>query len=278
MDEAVERAVSFIWDRYNEPLSLADIAGSALLSRFYFARVFRNATGVTPGRFLAAVRIYQAKNLLLSTSMSVTEISFEVGYNSIGSFTNHFTGSVGVSPGRFRRMSRNGGLGFPPRQRDPRIACGAVAGAVSLPDGYGNAQVYVGAFSTPIVQYPPAAAIVVDVPVGRPSCYHLPDVPEGTWFVHAVAVANSIALEPFARQTALAGGHDPVSVTAGAITSAAVRLRHPRPTDPPVLLALPDLKPSLGNLAAVASCAAVTPRPTQAAKADAPARVLTSLR
>lgn len=268
MDEAVERAIGCIWERYSEPLSLAEIAESALLSRFYFARMFRDTTGVTPGRFLAAVRIYQAKNLLLSTSMSVTDISFAVGYNSLGSFTNHFTSSVGISPGRFRRISRNGGFSFPRPERNPLSACGAVAGAVSLPSGYGNARVYVGAFSTPIVQNPPAAAIVVDVPAGRPSCYHLPDVPEGTWFVHAVGVANGIAMEPFAHQTSLIGGHDPVTVTADTITSAAVRLRHTRPTDPPILLALPDLEPSRGNIAAVAGCAAaVTPRPAPAGSA-----------
>lgn len=263
MDNAVERAIGCIWERYSEPLSLAEIAESALLSRFYFARVFRDTTGVTPGRFLAAVRIYQAKKLLLSTSLSVTDISFAVGYNSLGSFTNHFTGSVGVSPGRFRRMSRNGGFSFPRQQRNPRTAHGAVAGAVSLPDGYGNAQVYIGAFSTPIVQNPPGAAIVIDIPAGRPSCYHLPDVPEGTWFVHAIAVASSITPEPFAHQTALVGGHDPVAVNADTVTSAAVRLRHTRSTDPPVLLAIPDLKPRPGDLAAVASCAAVTPRPAR---------------
>src|SRR5487761_1173615 len=110
MDKAVERAIKCIWERYSEPLSHTEIAQRALLSRFYFARIFRNATGVTPGRFLAAVRIYQAKRMLLSTSMTITDISFAVGYNSLGSFTNHFTDSVGVSPGRFRRISRNGGF------------------------------------------------------------------------------------------------------------------------------------------------------------------------
>ena len=61
MNSAVDRAVSCIWERYSDPLSLADMARSAMLSRFHFARVFEKQTGVSPGRFLAAVRIYQAK-------------------------------------------------------------------------------------------------------------------------------------------------------------------------------------------------------------------------
>ena len=109
MDSAVERAIKCIWERYNEPLSLADLARSAILSRFHFSRIFKDATGVSPGRFLSAVRIYQAKRMLLNTPLKVTDVSFAVGYNSLGSFTNHFTDSVGISPGRFRRASRGRG-------------------------------------------------------------------------------------------------------------------------------------------------------------------------
>ncbi|HUY48820.1 MAG TPA: AraC family transcriptional regulator [Streptosporangiaceae bacterium] len=262
MDKTVERAIAFIWERYSEPLSLTEIAESALLSRFYFARLFRQATGITPGRFLAAVRIYQAKHMLLSSSMTITDISFAVGYNSLGSFTNYFTDSVGFSPGRFRRAALGGGIGLPRPRQTSRSAYGAVAGTVSLPEGHGNARVYVGAFATAIVQHPSAAAVVVDVPGGRPCCYHLPDVPEGTWFIHAVGVADSAIPEAWSHRTELGGGHDPVVVAADTVTSAAVRLRSSRPTDPPVLLALPDLEPRRpGQLQAITACAAVSPRP-----------------
>src|SRR5258708_18190000 len=166
MDNAIERAVECIWDRYSEPLTLTEIAESALLSRFYFARLFRDTTGITPGRFLAAIRIHQAKRLLVSTSMSITDISVAVGYNSLGSFTNYFTTSVGISPARFRRLSRTGGVGLPTPQPSRRTGFGAVAGVISLPEGHGNARVYVGAFSTPIIQPPSAAAVIVDVPSG----------------------------------------------------------------------------------------------------------------
>src|SRR5260370_23685096 len=115
MNSAVERAIASIWERYNEPLSLAEIAKSAILSRFHFSRVFREATGVSPGRFLSAVRIYEAKRMLVSTSLSVTEISLAVGYNSLGPFTNPFTDIVGVSPTRPRPLWRAGVLvGSPP--------------------------------------------------------------------------------------------------------------------------------------------------------------------
>lgn len=232
MDQAVERAIVRIWESYSEPLSIAELAATALLSRFHFVRVFRNVTGITPARFLAAVRIYQAKRLLQTTSMRITDVSLAVGYNSVGSFTNHFTRSVGVSPGRFRRISWNGGFGMPRAERKTVAPHGTVTGTISLPAGRVPAadRAYVGAFRTPILQHRPAVAAVVDVPGG----YVLPDVPAGTWFIQAVAGAGT-------GPALLTGGQIPVTVTAGAVTRAAVRLRPAQLIDPPALLALPDL-------------------------------------
>lgn len=256
MDDAVERAIECIWARYSEPLSLTEIARP--LSRSYFARLFRDTTGITPFRFLAAIRIHQAKNLLLTTSTSVTDISFAVGYNSLGSFTNYFTTSVGISPGRFRMLAHTGMFGLPSPQPPPGAALGEISGTITLPEGQGNGRVYIGAFPTPIVQHPAAAAVVVDVPSGRPTCYTLPDVPEGTWFLLAVAVADGFGPTPCEARTSLIGRHDSVEVSGENVTSAAVRLRNWGVADPPVLLALPDLEP-LAPVGSGPGCPAVTP-------------------
>jgi AraC family transcriptional regulator len=242
VDGAVEHAASFIWDHYSEPLSLADIARSALLSRFHLCRTFRATTSVPPCRFLSAVRIYQAKRMLLTTSVSVTDIAFAVGYNSVGSFTNYFTSSVGVPPGTFRRMADGEGFGFPCPRREPSPAHGTVRGTISLPDGYPGARVYLGAFATAVVQCQPVAGAVIDIPAdGRPAPYRLADVPGGVWFLHAVT-AGAAGPEPWTCRTALVGGHHPVPVRAGLVTPAAISLRPRRITDPPVLLALPGLE------------------------------------
>jgi AraC family transcriptional regulator len=242
MNSAVERAASFIWEKYSEQLSLADIAGSASLSRFHLCRIFQAATRISPFRFLAAVRVHQAKQLLLTTSVSITDISFAVGYNSVGSFTNYFTSSVGMSPRQFRRAAGAGGSGFPCLAADAAAGEDAVGGMVSLPAGYAGGRVYLGAFTTTVVQYRPAAAVVIDIPDdGQPVPYRLPGVPRGKWFVHAVGLADSIDPQPWTRRVALVGTHDPVPVTAGATARVTVPLRPRRITDPPVLLALPDL-------------------------------------
>jgi AraC family transcriptional regulator len=246
MNSAVERAIYCMWKRYSGPLSLHDIAQSAILSRFHFSRIFKEATGVSPGRYLSAVRIYQAKRMLVTTPMKVTDISFAVGFDSLGSFTNHFTDSVGISPSRFRRMVRDRGFEPPcwPRQaRASSRAGGMVAGAISLPEDYRVARVYLGAFSTPIVQGSPASAVVADViSSGQPSRYRLADVPEGMWFIHAVAVADSTDPEPWTRRSLLVGDHEAVTVVAGVAVLADISLRPKCATDLPILLALPDLE------------------------------------
>ncbi|MHC5264235.1 helix-turn-helix domain-containing protein [Streptomyces sp. UC4497] len=257
MDNAVEQAIEYMRERYGDPLSVAQIASRVMLSRFYFTRIFKEETGTSPGRFLAAIRIHEARRLIENTSMSVTDVSIAVGYNSLGSFTNAFTAGVGVSPGRLRR-----GLwdGVPRQDRVPAGAGGTVAGTVSLPAGYGNAQVFVGAFDTPVIQHPCRAWSVVDVPGGRPSCYSVKNVPEGEWYLLAVAVAAGTGHDEASRTT-LVAGHEraPVAVSAPDVTSAAVRLGHPLPTDPPVLLALPDLEPPR-TVRTHPGCASAEPR------------------
>src|SRR6266849_7733545 len=88
---AVERVILAMRDHLNEPLTLQDMADIAYLSRNHFHRVFHRIIGIPPGEFLTALRLDAAKRLLLTTSMRVTDICFEVGYSSLGSFTTSFT-------------------------------------------------------------------------------------------------------------------------------------------------------------------------------------------
>jgi AraC family transcriptional regulator len=252
MNDSVERAIKCIWDRYSEPLTLCDIAQSAILSKFHFCRVFTAATGVSPVRFLSAVRIYQAKRLLVTTSMHVTDIAFAVGYNSLGSFCNHFADSVGIAPGRFRRYSRNGGFEPPGPPPAPSPNRGSVTGTISLPEDHATARVYVGAFTTPIVERRPASAAIVDINTpDKPHPYRLEGLPAGSWFIHAVGVADSADPEPWTRRALVIGGRAGVPVRPGTGTRAVMALRPRRPTDLPILLALPYLERHLSDPAVV---------------------------
>src|SRR5438552_3162102 len=94
-NRAVERVIQMMHERLDEPLCLRTLARIAFLSPYHFHRIFRQITGIPPSQFLTALRLQTAKGLLLTTPRSVTDVCFDVGYNSLGSFITRFTQLVG---------------------------------------------------------------------------------------------------------------------------------------------------------------------------------------
>ena len=84
--------------RYFEPLGVDDLARAAGLSRAHFSREFRRAFGESPHAYLLTRRLERAASLLRTTDRSVAEICFDVGLQSVGSFTTSFTRTYGMSP------------------------------------------------------------------------------------------------------------------------------------------------------------------------------------
>src|SRR2546430_14800296 len=72
-------------------LDLSSMARIASMSRHHFLRVFEGVTQVSPGRFLAALRMEGAKRMLMETSLPVTSVCYEIGYSSLGTFTRQFS-------------------------------------------------------------------------------------------------------------------------------------------------------------------------------------------
>ena len=102
---AVEKVIGVMHEQLGQALSLEDMAAIANSSPFHFNRVFRQVVGIPPAQFLYALRLQKAKHLLLTTTLNVTDVCYEVGYNSLGSFTTRFTDLVGVSPTHLRRLA-----------------------------------------------------------------------------------------------------------------------------------------------------------------------------
>ncbi|NKE61629.1 helix-turn-helix transcriptional regulator [Lentzea sp. PSKA42] len=231
-----------------EQLTIDDMARTAMFSKFHFSRVFQRATGVSPGRFLSAIRLQEAKRLLVSTMFSVTEISHRVGYASVGTFSSRFRSSVGVSPTTYRqlggfttRICPDGRVRVTPKQS------ATIRGHV-WPSAAGHAgAVFIGLFPDRLPQGQPIRCTVLD----RPGPYALEDVPQGTWYVLAYAgevpAAEEERLIPAQRNgdgdrvRALVGSVGPVTIRPETVIRPAdVRLRPMNAFDPPVLLALLD--------------------------------------
>ena len=107
------RARDYLAEHYARPVFLAEAARQACLSPFYFNRLFTQAFNETPHEFVTRRRIEQAKKLLLAGNHSVTDICFDVGYQSLGSFSTRFHSLTGLSPAAFRGEARRtfGGFG-----------------------------------------------------------------------------------------------------------------------------------------------------------------------
>lgn len=97
------RAKQFIDERYNEDLSLEQVAKSVHTSTFYFCKLFKKMTGENFTDYLSRVRIAKAKNLLLNPDLRIGEIAYEVGFQSLTHFNRVFKKVLGVAPTEYRK-------------------------------------------------------------------------------------------------------------------------------------------------------------------------------
>ena len=98
---------------YSRPLDVAELARTALMSSAHFSRQFRATYGETPYGYLMTRRIERAKSLLRNGDLSVTEVCFEVGCSSLGSFSARFTQLVGETPTEYRNRDHSALAGIP---------------------------------------------------------------------------------------------------------------------------------------------------------------------
>jgi len=98
----IRRAKEFINEHQTEDLTLGVVAKSVNTSTFYFCKVFKKATGINFTDYLSRVRIEKSKNLLLNPNLRVSEIAFEVGFQSLTHFNRVFKKVLGQSPTDYR--------------------------------------------------------------------------------------------------------------------------------------------------------------------------------
>jgi AraC-like DNA-binding protein len=227
------------------PFSLNDLAEMAYLSRFHFNRVFATVAGVPPGEFMTALRFDKAKELLLTTDLSVTEVCFEVGFSSLGTFSTRFTHLVGVSPAEFRRLPELIDRGT--RVPDPRqtakpgtfsnaVLCGALHGL----DDPGR-SIYIGLFPTRFARGRPVTGQLLQ---GTTS-FFFHNLPNGTFTLLAAALPPREGLIDHLRidrRIQVGIGAAPVVVQTGQEQiTCNVNIRPLGPVDTPILVALPAL-------------------------------------
>jgi AraC-like DNA-binding protein len=241
---AVERAIRHMKLHLADPLDLDEIAEIAAVSKFHLVRVFDEITGTTPHHFLACLRIQRAKELLLDGESSITDVCMEVGYSSLGSFSKTFTALVGFSPQYFRSMPKRlnavqfakAVFGFlASRYQAMRPQLEGIVDGPTKPAGF----TFIGTFTKGVPQGIPYSGTVL---LNRGKFrIKRPVIPE----FHLMAV-----LVPFSADLTAIMATIPVGLVASlriqnGDNSPSVKprlhLRPVRPTDPPIVLALPAL-------------------------------------
>lgn len=102
-DDRIAAAIRFMNTNLTRPVNVRTVAQAVSLSPSHFSREFKSQTGYSPYEYIVLRRIDRAKHLLTSTSLSVKEVAYAIGYNSEENFIHSFQKNVGISPGLFRR-------------------------------------------------------------------------------------------------------------------------------------------------------------------------------
>ena len=245
---AVERVITTARERLCEPISLYDMSRVAYLSTFHFNRVFHQITGLPPNKFISAMRLDEAKRLLLNTNLSITDICFEVGYNSLSTFTRRFTQRVGLGPREFRYLAER----ITPSSVESLCAHYAeltgratphasVEGYVDSPKPDGG-PIFVGLFRAHIPQSRPVGGALLT----SPGAFRIGPVPDGTYHLLAAALprlADTLGyLLPDSASLSVGTWNGPVIVRQGYASGLfTISLRPMALTDPPLLISLPFL-------------------------------------
>jgi AraC-like DNA-binding protein len=96
--DAIDRA-------YAQALDIPSLAAVAHVSEAHFIRTFRSTFGETPHRYLQRRRVERAMFLLRETRRSVTDVCFDVGFTSLGTFSRTFNEIIGATPTDYRARS-----------------------------------------------------------------------------------------------------------------------------------------------------------------------------
>lgn len=104
--QQVRRSKVFMQQHYADKIELDDLAAAALMSRSHYARVFQRIYGLTPRHYLRDLRISQAKQLI-AAGLPITQVCFEVGYESLPTFSNAFKKCTGHSPREYQQLQKS---------------------------------------------------------------------------------------------------------------------------------------------------------------------------
>lgn len=102
-------AINYIHDNLDRSITLTELANLVDISQFYFCRLFRESTGVSPYQYVIQQRVTKAQQLISHSTMPLINIAFDCGFSSQSQMTHHFRKLTGMTPKKYRDLAPRGG-------------------------------------------------------------------------------------------------------------------------------------------------------------------------
>jgi AraC family transcriptional regulator len=264
---SIQRALQHMQHNLDQSQSYVDIAKVAALSPYHFNRIFRRVVGIPPSQYLTALRLEAAKELVVGSEFSITDICYEVGYTSLGTFGSRFTSLVGVSPGVLRRLSRKLEyfdllriLAERPPSAETKRQSPSIGGSVDVEADFCGG-IFVALYNTLLSHANPVDCMLLT----KPGRFRFAGVPANRrYFVMAAAIRADAGRDAYlSRGAALRAAHGPLYPGENEVLSTVdLKLRPVADVDPPILAALPAMMlRASASLAATADCGGSPRRP-----------------
>jgi len=243
--QAVNISINYMKENIDTEITSEQLAYLVGYSPYHFSRIFKEITGVSPRHYLSALRIEAGKEMLISSkSPSILKILLSIGFRSLGTFGSKFKQFVGVSPKQFQ-INANDLHDFINRYSDKKsplqfaTAPPVLSCHLEVPPTF-KGLIFVGLFPRAIPDQKPIIGTAFTQ--HQTSCI-FSNIPHGTYYVLAAALKWSLnPRDYFLLNNALRGKYDqPIEITKNTEEEVTVILRDPLPTDPPILVNLPQL-------------------------------------
>jgi AraC family transcriptional regulator of arabinose operon len=105
MDERIEKTIRFILENYQHNIPIYKLASMVCMSPSRYAHLFKECTGMGPATYLESIKLGKARDMLISTSLSVKEIAGMIGFRNPLYFSQRYHEKFGCSPTDFRRKN-----------------------------------------------------------------------------------------------------------------------------------------------------------------------------
>jgi AraC family transcriptional regulator len=245
----VDAVITYIHQHIYEPLTLSQLAAYVAYSPYYFSRMFKKKTGLSPLYYVSALRLQKAKDLLLNTDLGIRDIGLEIGQQSLGTFTTRFTEKVGMTPAGFRNAMQEAKDPLHSLQKltdwsvVPDLSVSSehtsITGTVNTAEPF-EGIILIGLFPKPVPEGLPYHGTLIS----STGDFCLTNVKPGTYYLMATSVSWKMNALDFLipEKTLRSRSEKPIKVKPfSSVPHQHITLLPPRLDDPPILISLPLL-------------------------------------